>query len=392
MPDLLQAATRIQSQLVAWRRDLHRHPELRFQEFRTAGIVAETLRGLGLEVQTGVGRTGVVGLLRGADAKLRGPTVLLRFDMDALPIQEENEVDYASQNPGVMHACGHDTHVAMGLGTAQLLSERRELIHGAVKFVFQPAEEGAGGALAMIENGVLENPRPDYAFGLHIDATRPLGTAAIGSGPILAAADLFEIVLRGRGGHGALPELADDVLLAGAQVVCALQAIISRDVGLKEAAVLSVCSFNAGNAFNIIPDRAELSGTLRSYTEATQQLMHRRMREIVQGIAAAFGVTAEVDIRTIVPAAYNDPDAAAVSCQLASQFFDTIETDYWEAPSDDMAEFLKAAPGCQIMVGAALPAGHMHHTARFDIDERAMPQGVALLCAQALHYLSDNRP
>lgn len=390
MPDLLQAATEIQPQLVAWRRDLHRHPELRFQEFRTAGIVADTLRGLGLEVQTGVGQTGVVGLLRGGAGQ--GPTVLLRFDMDALPIQEENEVDYASQNPGVMHACGHDTHVAMGLGTAQLLAEYRGLLQGTVKFVFQPAEEGAGGALAMIADGVLENPRPDYAFGLHIDASRPLGTTAIGSGPILAAADLFEIVLRGRGGHGALPELAQDVLMAGAQIAIALQTIISRDVGLKEAAVLSVCSFNAGNAFNIIPDRAELSGTLRSYSETTQQRMHRRMREIVQGIAAAFGITAEINIRNIVPAAYNDPDAAEVACRLANQFFDTIDTNYREAPSDDMAEFLQAAPGCQIMVGAALPSGHMHHTSRFDVDERAMPQGVALLCALALHYLHDDQP
>jgi amidohydrolase len=383
--DFLSEARSIERELSVWRRDFHQHPELRFEEFRTAEVVARELRELGLEVQTGVAGTGVVGLLKGTG---EGPVVLLRADMDALPITEETGAEYASQNPGVMHACGHDTHMAVGLGVAKLLVRYRDQLRGTAKFVFQPAEEGAGGALAMIEAGVLENPRPDYSLGIHIDSQHPLGWAAIGEGPILAAADEFHILVKGTGGHGALPEQTVDALIVGTQIVSALQTIISRNTGLRDQAVLSVCSFNAGSTFNVIPDRAEISGTIRSYETETQALLHRRVREIVQHIAEAFGATAEVDIKTIVPAAINDPGVAELLRELGAGIFDDIHPSFRQAPSDDIAEFLLAAPGCQVMIGAELPNGHPHHTPLFDIDERAMPLAVALIGAAAFHYLT----
>lgn len=386
MSDYLAEAVQIQDQLIAWRRDLHRHPELRFNEFRTAGIVADHLRSLGMEVQTGVGKTGVVGLLHGAHP---GKVALMRFDMDALPIQEENETDYVSQVPGVMHACGHDSHVAMGLGVATLLSRHRDELHGTVKIVFQPAEEGAGGALAMIADGVLKNPAPDISFGVHIDSQRRKGTVSIGEGPILAAADSFRIEVQGKGGHGALPEQTVDALIVGIEVVNLLQTVISRNVGLLDSAVLSVCSFHAGSAFNVIPGQAEISGTIRTYDPTLQAQIHQRIREVVQHTAKALGANATVEIDPIVPAAYNDPGITAEVRKLAAGIYgaDCIETTYRVAPSDDMAEFLKAAPGCHIIVGAALPKPYPHHNSRFDIDDSALAQGVALLCSEAAHFL-----
>lgn len=386
MPEFFAEAEQIQAQLVDWRRDFHRHPELRFNEFRTAGIVAGHLRSLGLEVQTGVGKTGVVGLLRGAHP---GKVVLMRFDMDALPIQEENQTDYTSQVAGVMHACGHDSHVAMGMGVAQILSQHREALYGVVKFVFQPAEEGAGGALAMIADGVLENPAPDVTFGVHIDSQRRKGVVAIGEGPILAAADRFHIEIQGKGGHGALPEDTVDALMVGAQVVNLLQTIPSRNVGLLDPAVLSVCSFHAGTSFNIVPGQAEISGTVRTYDAAIQDRIHRRVREITQHVCEAFGATARVEIEQIVPAAYNDPAVTAKVRKLAAEIFgpENVEMEYRVAPSDDMAEFLKAAPGCHIILGAAPPQSYPHHNSRFDIDDSALSKGVALLCAEAAHFL-----
>ncbi len=385
---LMNEAEQMSEQITAWRRDIHQHPELRFTEVRTAGIVAKHLQVLGLEVKTGVGKTGVTGLLRGTSDT---PVVLLRFDMDALPIQEETPVEYASKTPGVMHACGHDTHVAMGLAAASLLSRYREELYGSVKFVFQPAEEGAGGALAMIADGVLEDPKPDYAFGMHIDATRPKGTVAIGEGYVLAAADEFHIHIQGKGGHGALPELTADPLIAGVQIVNALQTIISRNTGLLDLALISVCSFEAGHAFNIIPETAELSGTIRTYEPAIQKMVYQRMREIVHHTALASGVKAEVEIRQIVSAAWNDPKMAALSRRIAGKIsaIRHIETDYRVSPSDDLAEFLAAAPGCDLIIGASLGSGYFHHHPRFDIDETAMPVGAALIASITAELLSN---
>ena len=245
----------------ARRRDFHMHPELGFQEVRTAGIVADELRALGLEVHTGIAETGVVAILRGEHP---GPVLLIRFDMDALPIQEENEAEYASQNPGVMHACGHDAHTAIGLSVARILNAHRGDIHGTVKLVFQPAEEGDGGAERMVAEGVLENPRPDRCLALHVWNSQPSGWLGITPGPVMAAAETFHVKIIGRGGHGASPHRTVDPLYAAAQIVTALQSIVSRNVAPMDTAVVSVTAIHSGTTFNVIPQTAELQGTIRT--------------------------------------------------------------------------------------------------------------------------------
>ena len=289
--------------MVAWRRDLHRHPELGFAEVRTAGIVARHLSELGLEVQTGIGKTGVVGLLEGRQP---GPVVMLRFDMDALPITEENATDYVSQTPGVMHACGHDGHVAIGLGVATLLARHRNELSGSVKFVFQPAEEGMGGAMEMIKDGALQSPRPNVALGLHIINQLPLGQVAAGEGPVMAAAERFHCIVTGRGGHGATPHQTVDAIVVAAQIVTALQTVVSRNVDPAEPAVVSVGSLHAGSAFNIIAEQAELWGTIRTFSEATRQTVLRRVREVVEGTAHTLGASVQLEIEELALAVVND--------------------------------------------------------------------------------------
>jgi len=245
----------------ARRRDFHMHPELGFQEVRAAGIVADELRALGLEVHTGIAETGVVAILKGEHP---GPVLLIRFDMDALPIQEENEAEYASQNPGVMHACGHDAHTAIGLSVARILNAHRGDIHGTVKLGFQPAEEGDGGAERMVAEGVLENPRPDRCLALHVWNSQPIGWLGITPGPVMAAAETFHVKIIGRGGHGASPHRTVDPLYAAAQIVTALQSIVSRNVAPMDTAVVSVTAIHSGTTFNVIPQTAELQGTIRT--------------------------------------------------------------------------------------------------------------------------------
>ena len=271
MTDFLKEANRIQPELIHWRRDFHQFPELRFEETRTAQIVAQHLKSLGIQTITGVGKTGVVGLISGEKP---GPTALLRFDMDALPILEETGVDYQSKNPGVMHACGHDAHTAIGMGVAKILSSHRHELAGTVKLAFQPAEEGTGGALAMIKDGILENPKVDLTFGLHLQSQTPSGTLLIGDGPILAAADEFTIRVKGKGGHGALPHETVDAIVIASQIVNLLQTIISRNVNQMETSILSIGSLHAGSSFNIIAETAELTGTIRTYDDAHIQETH----------------------------------------------------------------------------------------------------------------------
>lgn len=388
MVDYLEEAKTIEDDLIRWRRDFHRNPELGYEEVRTAGIVAKHLRDLGFAVKTGVGKTGVVGLLRG---KNEGPVALIRFDMDALPIQEENEVEYKSQVAGVMHACGHDSHTAMGMGVAKLLAQHDDKFSGTVKLVFQPAEEGGNGALAMIEDGVLENPRPDFTFGLHIDSQTPLGIVKIGDGYILTAADIFQIAVNGSGGHGALPHETVDAVVVAAQIVNMLQTIVSRNIDPLELAIISIGSIHAGDAFNVIADKAEITGTVRTYNEEIRTNVHRRMREIITSTAQALGATAELNIEEIASAAFNDPEICAQTRELAIPIFgeENISKDQRATPADDIAEFLKAAPGCHFYLGA-MPDGkaYPHHNPRFDINEKAMPLGVALLCREAIHFLA----
>jgi len=387
MPDYLAEAQELD--LVAWRRDLHRHPELGFAEVRTASIIARHLSELGLEVQTGIGKTGVVGLLEGRQP---GPVVMLRFDMDALPITEENATDYVSQSPGVMHACGHDGHVAIGLGVATLLARHRNELSGSVKFVFQPAEEGMGGAMEMIEDGALQGPRPDVALGLHIINQLPLGQVAAGEGPVMAAAERFHCIVTGRGGHGATPHQTVDAVVVAAQIVTALQTVVSRNVDPAEPVVVSVGSLHSGSAFNIIAEQAELWGTIRTFDEATRQTVLRRVREVVEGTAHTLGASVQLEIEELTLAVVNDVAASARVREAAARVVGAGNVgaqQRWMA-SEDMSYFLREVGGCFFFLGGARHLSEFpHHNPRFDFDEGVLPQGAAILCETAASYLAE---
>jgi amidohydrolase len=386
----LADAESLRDELVAIRRDLHMHPELGFQEVRTARIVAEKLGALGYEVQSGVGKTGVVGLLQGGQPGER--TVLLRFDMDALPIDEANDLPYRSQTPGVMHACGHDAHVAVGIGVATVLAKHRDSIPGTVKLMFQPAEEGLGGALAMIADGVLEGPSPDVALGLHVSSNHDLGTAVVRSGAMMAASDAFRVVVHGRGGHGAHPDQTIDAVLVAAHMVVALQTIVARNVNPDDTAVVTVGAFHAGNAGNVIADSAELRGTIRSFDPAVRELLHRRIREVCEGVAATFGARAELLLRIGVDATVNAPRPTAVMHEAAAAVLgaDKIDTVYRTTGGEDFSAVLARVPGNFFFIGARSGerTGNPHHNPHFDIDEACLPQGVAILCDAALRCLN----
>jgi amidohydrolase len=386
----LADAEAISDELVAVRRDLHMHPELGFQEFRTAKIVAEKLGALGYEVISGVGKTGVVGLLQGALPGER--TVLLRFDMDALPIQEENDVPYRSQTPGVMHACGHDAHVAVGIGVATVLAKHRDRFPGTIKLMFQPAEEGLGGANAMIKDGVLDGPRPDVALGLHVSSTHDLGTAVVRSGAMMAASDGFSLVVRGRGGHGAHPDQTVDAVMVASHIVVALQTIVARNVNPEEPGVVTVGAFHAGNAGNVIAETAELRGTIRSFSPEVRELLHRRTREVCEGIAATMGATVEFNLRWGVGATVNASRPTDVIFQAAADILgaDKLDTTYRTTGGEDFSAVLEQVPGNFFFLGARSDerTGNPHHNPRFDIDEACLPQGVAILCDAAVRCLN----
>ncbi len=389
MESFRQQAQKLFPKTQAWRRDFHRHPELGFQEVRTAGIVAQYLRDLGLQVTTGVAETGVVGLLEGA---YPGPTVLVRFDMDALPVEEETGAEYASTNPGVMHACGHDGHVAMGLTVAQMLAERRETLAGRVKFVFQPAEEGLGGAERMVAEGVLQDPRPDVVLGMHLWNERPLGWLGITEGPAMAAADRLLITVRGKGGHGAAPHLTIDPVVAAAHIVTALQTVVARNVSPQDTAVLSVTRVQAGEAFNVIPPQAEMEGTIRTFEPEVRDRVLERVQEVAQGVAQALGARAEVEIQRLTPPVINDPQVAARIRQVAQQLFPEAEISATERTmgSEDFAFFMEDIPGCYFFIGSANEAKGLvygHHHPKFDFDEEALWRGSALMAAAVLALL-----
>jgi len=373
----------------ALRRDFHQHPELGFQEVRTAGIVARELRALGLEVHTGIAETGVVALIEGA---AEGPTVLARFDMDALPIQEETGAAYASQTPGVMHACGHDGHTAIGLTVARLLAARADQLRGTVKLVFQPAEEGLGGAQRMVQEGVLENPRPDYALALHLWNGWPVGQVGVTPGPAMAAAEMFRITLTGRGGHAAIPHGAVDPVVAAGHLITALHTIVGRNIAADQAAVLTVAAVQAGDAANVIPEQAVLQGTLRAFDETVFATLQRRLEEVTRGIAAAFGVQAHIEHRDYSPAVVNDPEVAARVQQVVQRVWPeaTLVTDYRTMGSEDMSWMLREVPGCYFFIGSANPERGLdapHHHPRFDFDEQALPKGAALMAAAIVDLL-----
>ena len=376
--------------LTSTRRAIHQFPELGFQEVRTAGLVAERLRALGLEVTTEVAKTGVVALLRGTRP---GRTLLLRADMDGLPVQEATGAPYASTRPGQMHACGHDGHVAMLLGAAQCLAARRDRLAGAVKLVFQPAEEGPGGAEPMIRAGVLEAPRVDAAFGLHLMNDFPLGTVALSAGPVMAATDRVTLLVRGRGGHGAAPHQAIDSVLVAAHIVTALQAIAAREVSPTVPVVVTIGTIHGGFRYNVIAPEVELAGTVRSFDAKLRTELPGRIERIARGVASGFGAEVDVAYELGYPATVND----AAMTELARAAAATVVGDAGAVTmtpimgGEDMSYFLEKVPGCFAFIGSANAArglDHPHHSPRFDFDEAALPIGVQVLVRTAERYLS----
>jgi amidohydrolase len=382
-------AEALREQLVAWRRDFHRHPELALQERRSAAIIAENLRDLGYQVETGVAETGVVALLRGDDP---GPVVMARFDMDALPIPEANETEYVSENLGVMHACGHDGHMAIGLGVATLMARHREDLKGTLKLVFQPGEEGGDGARIMMSEGVLDDPHPDVALITHLWNEKPVGTVSITPGAVMAAADKWICTISGRGGHGALPHQAVDPIVAASYIVTALQTVVSRNVSPLETSVVTVGSFQGGDAFNVIPDGVDLSGTIRTYDSDVRENVLRRMREIVENVAIACGASANLEIHHLTPTVVNDSGVVEVVLRAAKavvgpQNVASGERTMW---SEDAAYFTQEIPGCYFFTGSANSERGLdapHHNPLFDFDEDALPVGAAVMTQAIAHYL-----
>ena len=386
--DFTADAENLFEQLVDWRRDFHQHPELGFEETRTGRIVAAHLQELGMEVQAGVGQTGVVATLEGPEP---GPTVMLRFDMDALPIEEANELPYRSRYPGRMHACGHDGHMAIGLGVATLMARHQQRLAGRIKFVFQPAEEGLGGAFAMIADGVLENPRPDVALALHLWNHIPYGQVLVTAGPTMASSSIFSLTVQGKGGHGAAPHKANDPVLAAAHIVAALQSIVSRNIDPLNSVVVTIGEFSAGTTFNVIPETAVLKGTVRSYDSETHRLIYRRILEMAKNMSTAFGCQASMETVAIVPAVVNDEAVTGVVRQAAAGVVGEANVFAGrDMASEDMGHFLEEIPGCYFFVGSAGETEELrypHHHPRFNFDERAMTVGVATMASAAAAYL-----
>lgn len=385
----VQGAETLAEEIIALRRDFHRHPELGFQEHRTAGIVASEMENLDLEVRSGIAETGVVALMVGEKPD---PTVLLRFDMDALPVQEETGTPYASIHDGVMHACGHDGHTAIGIGVAKLLHNHLADLPGRVKFVFQPAEEGLGGAERMVAEGVLENPKPDYSLSMHLWNDKPLGWIGITSGPAMAGAERFKIEIRGEGGHGAAPHKTIDPVLAAAQITNALQSIVSRNVDPRESAVVSVTQFQAGDAFNVIPSHATLQGTIRTFTPEVRELILARVEEVSSGVATAMGVDAHVELTRLTPPVVNDRELAAKLHSLAESMFPeaTISSNEITMGSEDMAFFMEGIPSAYLFVGSSDTSRSLdapHHNPRFDFDEGALSMATSLMAASVWSLL-----
>jgi amidohydrolase len=404
-----QKAKAIESKVIAWRRDIHQNPELSNRETRTAKLVADHLRQLGIEVQTGVAHTGVIGLLRGGRP---GPVVALRADMDGLPVTEEADVPFRStvrttyngQEVGVMHACGHDAHVAILMGVAEVLAGMREQLPGTVKFVFQPAEEGPppgeeGGATLMIKEGALDNPRPDAIFGLHVISGIPAGMVTYRSGPLMASADWVYITVRGRQTHGAWPWKGVDPIVTASQIVLGLQNIVSRQIDVsKEPAVVTIATLHGGARKNIIPDTVEMSGTIRSFDEEMRAEIHNRIKHVAENIAAANGAAAEVKIEKAVAVTSNE---AALTARMAPTLKRVVGEDNVQVQprvmvAEDFSYFQQKVPGLFFFLGITPRDQDMfvappNHSPRFFVDESALVQGVRTMTALTVDFLGAKR-
>ena len=386
--------------LIRDRRDFHAHPELGYNEQRTAAAIAERLEGLSYEVTRNVGRTGVVGLLEGlkqapgADSGADTRTLLYRADMDALPVQEENDVDYRSQNDGVMHACGHDAHVAIALGVAAQMARERDQLRGHLKFAFQPAEEGGNGARAMIEDGVLESPKVSATIGLHVWNNFPVGTVGVYAGPMMAAVDEFELKIQGRGGHGAMPHQTVDAIVVGAQVVTALQTIVSRNVSPLDSAVVTVGKFTAGNAFNVIAETAHLRGTIRTFSKETNASIPEMFERVIRGVCLSQGATYQLDYKRQTPPLVNSEEVCEMVAECAAEVVGRERVIRDESVrtmgGEDMSYFLEKVKGCYFFLGTRNESRGLtypHHSPRFDIDESALATGVEIMGRVIRRYL-----
>ena len=371
----------LQSELVAWRRQLHQKPELGFKEQQTAEFIVQKLQAWGIEHQAGIAQTGIVALIEGDRP---GPVLAIRADMDALPIQEQNEVAYKSQHDGIMHACGHDGHVTIALGTAYYLSSHRADFAGTVKIIFQPAEEGPGGAKPMIEAGVLKNPEVDAIIGLHLWNNLPLGTVGVRSGALMAAVESWRCTLRGRGGHGAMPHQTIDSIVLAAQVVNGLQTIVARNVNPIDSAVITVGKLHAGTANNVIADSAQMAGTVRYFNPDYAHFFERRIEQLIQGICQSHGATYELEYWRLYPPVINDPAIADLVRSVAETVVETptgVVPECQTMGGEDMSFFLQEVPGCYFFLGSANPEKNLaypHHHPRFDFDETALSLGVEI--------------
>jgi carboxypeptidase Ss1 len=394
--DFLAAAKRAEPEIIRTRRRIHQNPELAYHEVKTAKLVADRLRALGIEVRTGVGGTGVVGLLKGSKP---GKVVGLRADMDALPIEEAADVDFRSKVPGVMHACGHDNHVAMLLGAARILAENRDSLQGTVKFLFQPAEEhgGRGGALPMIEDGAMQNPKVDYVFGLHIDSDWPSGVCALRGGAIAAAPDRFVVKVIGKGGHGSAPHQTVDPIYVAAQVILALQGISGRMIDPAKPFVISVGAVHSGTKENIIPDEAVLEGTIRTLDEKTRSRAKKKVDGVVRGVAKAFGARADVEFeKDAYPVTVNDPSATSKAARVLKRIPGTKVVEM-EAilGGEDFSRFLQKAPGTFYFLGTGNPAKgcvYPNHSSKFKVDEDVLKLGAASLALLAFEFGNPKGP
>ena len=392
---IARAAETLRPRLVEQRRDFHTHPELSNREERTARVVTERLRAIGLEdVRTGVGKHGVTALLRG---KLPGPVVAVRADMDALPIQETNDVPYKSQNAGVKHACGHDVHTTVELGVAEVLAAMREDIRGTIKFIFQPAEEGPpsgeeGGAPLMIKEGVLENPRPAAIFGLHVMPNIEVGQLSYNSGPAMASSDKFVVTIRGKKVHGAYPHDGVDAVVVAAECVGALQTIRSRRVDTTEPLVISVGIIQGGNRFNIIADEVRLEGTVRTLSEDVRRRARELMRETLAGVTSAYGATFEMKYEEGAAVTYNDPALVEATLPVMRRVVgpQNLVTRKPQMGAEDFSYFQKVIPGFYYFLGVGNRAKGitaMIHTPEFDVDEESLVIGVKVMSNVLLDYL-----
>ena len=364
-------------EIVALRRDFHQHPELLFDLPYTSGKVAAYLKDLGLEVRTGIGKSGVVAILQGAKP---GPTVLYRADMDALPLLEETGYPYASATKGLMHACGHDGHVAVGLVMARLLAARRERLGGRVAFLFQPAEEGGDGAGAMIQDGVLEWVKPDVCFAMHLNNDEPVGRIGVREGGVFAGSNEFRIVLASKGGHGAAPHQAPDLIVVASHIVLALQTIVSRNVDPLDSAVVTIGLLHAGTKSNILPTTTLLEGTVRTFDRALALQVAERIEAIARSIAAAHGAGIDYKFEPNYPPTLNAAGPTRLVDGVVRGLLGEDGVSHFRTMgSEDMSRFLERVPGCYYNVGSAHPAGtdtFPHHSGRFNPDERALPLAV----------------